>query len=170
MSKIAGLIFDSTMNGEGVRCSIFFSGCNNHCEGCFNQKAWDFDYGVDYTKEIENKIFKYCENDYVDGISILGGEPLDERNYQEVENLILKFKEKFADMKDIWLWTGYDIKVLAKRPELKNIFANIDYIVEGPFKKELYSSDLKWRGSSNQNVFKRTKGSKFKNINDELTN
>lgn len=170
MSKIAGIVFDSTQNGEGVRCSVFFSGCNLHCEGCFNQKAWDFDYGSDFTKELKNKILKYCENSYVDGISILGGEPLDERNYQEVESLIKLFREKFGDSKDIWLWTGYDIKTAFKRAELKDIFLNVDYIVEGPFKKDLADATLKWRGSSNQNVFKRAKGNKFKNITPEITN
>lgn len=170
MSKVAGIVFDSTQNGDGVRCSIFFSGCTIHCDGCFNQKAWDFDYGTDFTKELKNKILKYCENEYVDGISILGGEPLDERNYKEVETLIKEFKEKFGETKTIWLWTGYEIKSAVKRTELKDIFVNVDYIIEGPFKKDLADTSLKWRGSSNQNVFKKTKGCKFKNINSELTN
>ena len=101
-------------NGTGVRTSIFVSGCNNHCKGCFNQEAWNFNFGNKLTDEGIEELLTKSDKPFVKGLSILGGEPLDFQNYKDVEYLIDKWKEKFGNTKDIWLWTGFIYEDLLK--------------------------------------------------------
>ncbi len=140
-------------NGPGIRASIFVSGCNNNCKGCFNKEAQDFNYGEKYSEELEKRIFKILENEHIQGLSILGGEPLDPKNQEEVLALIVKVKEKYPK-KDIWLWSGYTIENLISRenPITNKILEKIDYIVDGPFIEELKNPSLEFRGSSNQRI------------------
>jgi anaerobic ribonucleoside-triphosphate reductase activating protein len=144
-------------NGEGVRVSLFVSGCNHHCKGCFNPQAWNFDYGNKFTEEEEEKIMKQLENPYVSGLSILGGEPLEYENQKGLLPLVKKVKEKYPE-KNIWCYTGYtfDNDVVSNMfenwPETKELVSYIDVIVDGKFDESKKDLNLKFRGSSNQRV------------------
>ena len=134
-------------NGEGVRVSLFVSGCTHHCKGCFNQVAWDFDYGQPFTSEVERDIINLCDRHYIRGLSLLGGEPLDPNNIETLFALCRNFKQIFPD-KTIWCYTGYkweDVKHL----EIMNY---IDILVDGQFVQELRDLRLRFRGSSNQRI------------------
>lgn len=155
-------------NGPGIRASVFVSGCRNNCRGCFNKEAQDFNYGEKYSENIEKRIFKILENEHIQGLSILGGEPLDLKNQEGVLALIVKVKEKFPQ-KDIWLWSGYTIENLISRedPITTKILNKIDYIVDGPFIEELKNPSLEFRGSSNQRIINTSEYFLNKNIDFE---
>ena len=146
-----------TANGEGVRVSVFVSGCNHHCEGCFNQCAWDFNYGNKFTDIEINKVLEYLDHDYIKGLSLLGGEPLEPCNQEGLLPLVRKVKERFPD-KDIWCYTGFDFEkdvvgIMAKENQTSNeLIKYFDVVVDGKF--ELAKKDLKlrFRGSSNQRI------------------
>lgn len=134
-------------NGDGVRVSLFVSGCTHHCKGCFNEVAWDFNYGYPFTDDIERDILNLCDRFYIRGLSVLGGEPLDPHNVERLLVLCRNFKLIYPD-KTIWLYTGYkweDVKHL----EIMNY---IDVLVDGRFVQELRDLRLKFRGSSNQRI------------------
>lgn len=145
-------------NGLGIRVSLFVSGCTHHCKNCFNQIAWDFEYGENFTEEVQNKILKLLEPSYISGLSILGGEPLEPVNQKGLLPLLKAFREKFHDSKSIWCWTGYlfDKELLNEsraRCELTDEFLSyIDVLVDGKFVEELKNLKLKFRGSSNQRI------------------
>lgn len=135
-------------NGAGVRVSLFVSGCCHHCKGCFNQAAWDYDYGEPFTDKSFAKIITEAESKHIKGLSVLGGEPLDERNRDCVLNICKDFNTIFRGDKDIWLYTGYvydDIKDLP-------VMQYIDVLVDGPYVEELRDLSLPFRGSSNQRI------------------
>ena len=134
-------------NGTGVRVSIFVQGCHFHCEGCFNPETWDFKLGKEYTLDIENKLLDLCKSDYIEGLSILGGEPLNPINIKDVINLSKRFKELYPN-KNIWLWTGYLFEDIID----KEILKYIDVLVDGNFKIDLKDPRLKYCGSKNQRV------------------
>ena len=144
-------------NGPGVRVSVFVSGCNHHCKGCFNQIAWDFEYGEKFTEDTINKVIKDLDHDYIEGLSLLGGEPLEHSNQKGLLPLIKKVKEKFPN-KTIWCYTGFDFEkdVMGKMyktwDETKELISNIDVIVDGKFEQELKNPSLKFRGSENQRL------------------
>ena len=153
-------------NGPGIRASVFVSGCNNNCKNCFNKEAQDFNYGEKYSEDLEKRIFNILDNEHIQGLSILGGEPLDPKNQEGVLALIIKVKEKYPK-KDIWLWSGYTIENLISRedPITTKILNKIDYIVDGPFIEELKNPSLEFRGSSNQQIINTSEY--FKQINKE---
>jgi anaerobic ribonucleoside-triphosphate reductase activating protein len=134
-------------NGPGCRVSLFVSGCEHRCKGCFNPETWNFDHGREFTEDTLNSILKLAEPDYISGLSILGGEPAHPRNLPEVLGLARKFKEKYPD-KTIWLWTGYLWEEVAS----DLVDSGIDVVVDGKFVEELKDFRLKYRGSSNQRV------------------
>lgn len=134
-------------NGPGIRVSIFVQGCMFHCKNCFNPETWNFDGGKDYTDETIETVLKLCEEEYVKGLSILGGEPLHPKNIKGVTKLAKVFKEKFKD-KDLWLWSGFPFE--DKKNE--EIMQYLDVLVDGQYVDELHDFRLKWRGSSNQRV------------------
>lgn len=146
-----------TANGEGVRVSVFVSGCNHHCKGCFNQCAWDFNYGNKFTDEEIDKVLDYLGHDYIKGLSLLGGEPLDPKNQEGLLPLVKKVKEKFPD-KDIWCYTGYDfekdvIGKMSKESQISNeLIKYFDVVVDGKFEEEKKDLKLRFRGSSNQRI------------------
>ena len=134
-------------NGPGCRVSIFVSGCEHRCKGCFNPDTWNFDCGKEFTEDTLNSILKLIEPDYIAGISILGGEPLHPRNREIVLDLVKKFKAVYPD-KTVWLWTGYSWEDIVS--DLAG--SEIDVVVDGRFVEELKDLRLKYRGSSNQRV------------------
>lgn len=151
----------STVNGDGIRTALFVSGCNLHCDGCFNTAAWDFKSGKYLTNKKIKEILDSIEPEYIDGISILGGEPLDERNVTGVLDVLEQFRERFGNTKDIWLWSGYYIEDSMKHETKKKVLELCDYVVDGPFEKDKWSKDLVHKGSSNQRVLHRGKNNKF---------
>lgn len=150
--NITNIKYFSTVNGNGVRTAVFVSGCNLHCEGCFNSGAWSFDTGHEMTTELIDKILDSIEPEYISGLSILGGEPLDPKNQYGVATLIEKFRKRFGDSKTIWLWTGYEYDKIPLDTHIFYILKNIDVIVDGPFKISKKDVNLPYRGSSNQRI------------------
>ena len=144
-------------NGEGVRVSLFVSGCNHHCKGCFNAQAWDFNYGKEFTEEDIDRIISELDYPYVAGLSLLGGEPLEYKNQQGLLPLLKRVKEKFPD-KDIWCYTGYSFDkdvvghMVENCPETKKFMSYIDVLVDGKFEEDKKDLNLKFRGSSNQRI------------------
>ena len=145
-------------NGEGVRVSLFVSGCTHKCKNCFNQIAWDFDYGELFTPEVEEKIFQELSSPFIAGISLLGGEPFEPENQIVLLNLIKKFKERFPE-KNIWMYTGYVLEkdlLPGQRKHVEGvtelILDSIDTLVDGPFILAERNLSLKFRGSNNQRL------------------
>lgn len=144
-------------NGTGVRVSLFVSGCTHGCKGCFNSEAWDFGYGNPYTVQTEAEILKALAPDYIRGLSLLGGEPLDPRNRKEVLSLVEKVRLSYPK-KDIWCYTGYDYEKdllpLAQQGEktVSSLLQLIDVLVDGEFVEELKNLKLPFRGSENQRL------------------
>ncbi len=144
-------------NGEGIRVSLFVSGCTHHCKNCFNAETWNFDYGKPFTKDAENTIFKNLALDYVDGLSLLGGEPFEPSNQQALLPFLKRVKELYPN-KTIWCYTGYlfDEELLkesrARCEYTDEMLSLIDVLVDGEFKQELYDISLSFRGSSNQRI------------------
>lgn len=157
------IMYCDIANGIGCRTVLFVSGCTHHCNGCFNDMAWPFDYGKEYTKETENKILESLKPDYIKGLSILGGEPMEPENQKEVWSLIKRVRKELPK-KDIWVYSGYlweelTGKVpsrcrhgLADRIRLDNILQNIDVLVDGEFQEDKRNIMLEFRGSENQRV------------------
>lgn len=134
-------------NGEGVRVSLFVSGCPHHCKGCFNAELWNYDAGEPFTFQTIEDIIHSCLRPYISGLSLLGGEPLDPKNIQRVTDLCALFKRTFPK-KTIWCYTGYqweDVKHL-------HIMKYIDVLVDGQFVEALKDPRLKFRGSANQRI------------------
>ena len=144
-------------NGEGVRISLFVSGCTNHCFQCFQPQTWDFDYGKPYTKETEEQILSFLKNDFVSGLSLLGGDPFEISNQRELVTLCRKVKELYPN-KSIWAWTGFildqDLLEDGKRhcEVTDELLSTIDILVDGPFIQEKKNLMLAFRGSENQRV------------------
>ncbi len=135
-------------NGPGVRVSIFMQGCSFHCKNCFNPETWDFKSGTEFTDETIDKIIDLADNDYIKGLSILGGEPMHPNNIKGTTKLAKKFKEIYPD-KTIWVWSGFLFDRDLKDKEVLNY---IDVLVDGRYEDELHDFTLKWKGSSNQRV------------------
>ena len=134
-------------NGEGVRVSVFVSGCPHHCKGCFNQELWDYDAGQEFTFERIWHIINLCSNEYITGLSLLGGEPLDHANLKGMTDLCYTFKRFFPN-KTIWCYTGYRFEEVSHL----NIMKYLDVVVDGKFVQALKDPRLKFRGSSNQRI------------------
>ena len=150
--NITNIKYFSTVNGNGVRTAVFVSGCNLHCEGCFNSGAWSFNAGHELSLELINKILDSIEPEYISGLSILGGEPLDLKNQPGVAYLIEEFRERFGNSKTIWLWTGYEYDNIPLGEDTLYIISNVDVIVDGAFIAEKKDLNLPYRGSSNQRI------------------
>ena len=145
-------------NGEGIRVSLFVSGCTHHCKNCFNPETWDFNYGKPFTNETEDEILKMLEPAFVHGITLLGGEPFDPHNQPALLKLVKKIKAKFGNTKSIWSFTGYILEKdlfeggRAHCEATNELLSLLDILVDGPFIESLKNLSLKFRGSSNQRV------------------
>lgn len=140
-------------DGEGIRCSIYVSGCPFHCEGCWNASIWNFRAGHPYTPELEERILADMALPYVQGLTLLGGEPM--LNTPMLNPLVHKIRERFGQSKDIWCWTGYTWEELMREgetPDKAELLANVDVLVDGRFLESEKNSLLQFRGSSNQRV------------------
>ena len=135
-------------NGPGVRVSIFFQGCAFHCKNCFNKETWDFNGGVEFTDEVIDQIIDLAKDDYIAGLSILGGEPMHPKNIEATTRLAKKFRETYPE-KTIWAWSGFLFDEYTKDKEVSKY---LDVIVDGQYIDELRNPKLKWKGSENQRV------------------
>ena len=144
-------------NGLGVRVSVFVSGCTHHCKNCFNEEAWDFHYGNEFTQKEIDKVIELMDHSYVAGLSLLGGEPFEHINQQGLLPLVKIVKEKFPD-KNIWCYSGYtfenDIidRMCKEWKETPELLSYIDVLVDGKFEEEKKDLSLRFRGSSNQRI------------------
>lgn len=152
---IGQIIKSDVANGIGFRLSVFVSGCTNHCPFCFQKETWNFDFGHLYTEEVEKSILLELEKPYYDGITILGGEPMEFQNQEGIISLIRKVKE--MKNKTVWIYTGFlyeDLLPNGKRYGVytDEILDSIDVLVDGKYVEELKDVSLNYRGSSNQRI------------------
>lgn len=144
-------------NGPGVRVSLFVSGCTHHCPGCFNQVAWDFDYGEEFTQQTIDRILEMLKPGYIKGLTLLGGEPFEPENQGPVVELLRQIKAKYPQ-KSIWAFSGYlfDRDILSGRlgdwEITKEYLSYLDVLVDGPFVEAKKNLSLRFRGSENQRI------------------
>lgn len=136
-------------NGTGVRVSLFVSGCRRHCKGCFNSETWDFNFGTPFTDDTMQEILDALDHDYIEGFSLLGGEPFEPENRGEVLRILTAVRGKFPD-KTIWCYTGNRYENMIK--EAREIVELLDILVDGEFIEERKNLRLKFRGSENQRI------------------
>ena len=143
-------------NGPGIRISLFVSGCTHRCKNCFNEEAWDFNYGNPYTEEQTDTIIEYLRPSFITGLTILGGEPMDPHNQPGILPLLKKVRQTYGDSKTIWIYTGYlfdrDImeRMYNEIPETREILKYVDVMMDGPYVEEQKDLSAYFRGSSNQ--------------------
>lgn len=137
------------VNGPGTRCTLFVSGCEHNCKGCYNQSTWSLRSGHPYTQDLEDRIIADLNDTRIPkrGLSLSGGDPLHPQNVSAILHLVKRVKQECTD-KDIWLWTGYLLSELSEAQ--KQVLEYIDVLIDGKFIKELADPSLDWRGSSNQ--------------------
>ena len=139
------------VDGEGVRCSLYVSGCLFACDGCFNRATWNFRYGTPYTAELEDRIITDLRQPYVQGLTLLGGEPF--LNTAVCLSLVRRVRAEFGDSKDIWSWSGYTYdELLLDSADKVELLRSIDVLVDGPFENDKKDFTLQFRGSSNQRI------------------
>ncbi len=151
-------------NGEGIRTTVFVSGCRNRCKNCFQPETWSFDYGSPFTDEVMEEIFKTFENPVVRGLTILGGEPMEPENQRELLPFLKEFKRRYPE-KTIWLYTGnlYETLIgeVGSHPKCIDItgalLSLVDILVDGPFIEEEKRLGLRFRGSANQRIINMNK-------------
>lgn len=152
------IYYMSIVDGPGNRVSLYVSGCRNHCQGCFNEETWNFNYGKPFTEIEVNEIIEACKKSYISGLSILGGDPFEPENQAGLVGLISRFKNECPD-KTLWMYTGYiyeqDLKP-GQRNHVEGVTSQIldavDVLVDGPFIQAQRDLDLQFRGSRNQRL------------------
>lgn len=145
-------------NGTGFRATLWIAGCSHHCVGCHNRHTWDYNQGVNlYSQETIDSINKIFKNEYISGLTISGGDPLDqsEHSLEELLNFLKWFKNEYPT-KNIWIYTGFTCDELqAKNSHVINLILDIcDVLIDGPYNELLRDTSLEFRGSSNQNIIK----------------
>lgn len=148
-------------NGTGVRTTLFVSGCRHHCKGCFQPQTWDFSYGEKFTKETEDRLIRECRPSYIEGLTLLGGEPMEPENQRALMPFLRRFREELPG-KTVWCYTGYlweELTGAERRDEngprcevTDEILQLLDILVDGEFVEEQKSLMLKFRGSANQRI------------------
>lgn len=144
-------------DGPGVRVSLFVSGCRHHCKGCFNAETWDFQYGQPYTQEVEEEILAALKPGYIEGLTLLGGEPFEPENQAELVKLLKKVRITYPD-KNIWCYTGYlyDVDLIpggkVYTEVTEEMLSYIDTLVDGEFIEAEKDLSLQFRGSRNQRI------------------
>ena len=147
-------------NGPGVRVSIFMQGCSFNCKNCFNPETHDFKGGEEFTDEVVDKIIELAKPAHIEGLSILGGEPMHPKNIEGTTKLAKAFKKKYPN-KDLWIWSGF---LFDKNLKDKEVVKYVDVLVDGQYIDELHNPTLKWKGSSNQRVIDVQKSLKSNNV------
>lgn len=145
-------------DGEGVRVSLFVSGCTHHCKNCFNPQTWNFCYGKEFNKQVEDELLKMLEPDYIAGLTLLGGEPMEPQNQKVLLPFLKRVNQKFGSKKNIWCYSGYTFDEELQKPSrarcefTDEMLSYIDVLVDGEFVEELKDISLKFRGSKNQRI------------------
>lgn len=142
------------LNGDGIRVSLWISGCEHHCNQCQNPQTWDINSGIPFDKLAEDELFEALSKEYVSGITLSGGDPLHENHLEDVLNIVNKIRISFGYDKTIWLYSGYTWnEVWEQENKLrKEIVGKCDVFVDGRYEEELRNATLKWCGSTNQRV------------------
>ncbi len=151
--------YNDIANGEGIRTTLFVSGCRNRCKNCFQQQTWAFDYGEPFTDEVAEKILESVSESHVSGLTLLGGEPMEPENQLALLPLVREFKRRFRN-KTLWLFTGNLYEELTAGvgnhnkclPETAELLSYVDILVDGRFIEEKKQLGLRFRGSSNQRI------------------
>ena len=145
-------------NGTGVRVSLFVSGCTHRCKGCFNPDTWNFNFGKEYTEETENDIIEALKPSYIEGLSLLGGEPFEPENQKTLVGLLKRIRQELPG-KNVWCYSGYTFEELTGQKKSRaftdisaEMLSLIDVLVDGEFVEELKDISLQFRGSSNQRI------------------
>ena len=143
-------------DGIGVRVSLFVSGCRHHCKGCFQPETWDFNYGEEFTDKTEAELLEALKPDYIDGLTLLGGEPFEPENQKVLYPFLKKLREYFPN-KNVWCYSGYTFEELCGNAHPVTdvtvpMLELIDVLVDGEFVQELKNISLQFRGSSNQRI------------------
>lgn len=143
-------------NGIGVRVVLFVSGCTHHCKGCFQPETWDFQYGQDYTAETENEIMEALRPDFIDGLTLLGGEPFEPQNQAELVKLLRRVRRELPQ-KTVWAFSGYTYEELTGESRARcqvtdEMLSLVDVLVDGEFVEEKRNISLQFRGSENQRL------------------
>ena len=146
-------------NGEGIRTSLFVSGCRNACKNCFNRQTWAFDFGEPFTDEVAESIYKTFESPFVTGLTVLGGEPMEPENQRDLLPFLREFKRRFPG-KTVWLYTGNLYEELTGKlgehykciPETEELLSYVDILIDGRFVEEEKRLGLRFRGSANQRI------------------
>jgi len=147
-------------NGEGVRVSLFVSGCTHRCKGCFNEEAWDFAYGQPFTEKTESELIAALEPGHIAGLSILGGEPMEPENQRALVPFLRRVRDRFGVSKTVWVYTGCVLETQLMAPsrwrtELTDEFLSlVDVLVDGPFVEAEKDISLEFRGSTNQRIIR----------------
>lgn len=151
--RFSDIKYTDMINGEGIRVSIFVSGCSHRCKGCFNVETWDKNNGKEFDLSVENRILEYFEKyqSSLKGVSLLGGDPTFSENIDTLVKFLKRFKAQFPD-KDIWIWSGYEWETIIKTPKLLSLIELCDILIDGKYKENKRDLTLKWRGSKNQRV------------------
>lgn len=145
-------------NGEGIRVSLFVSGCRHCCKNCFNPETWNFSYGTRFTNETIAEILELLKPRYIKGLTLIGGEPMEPENQRDLLPLVQAVREKFGEKKNIWCYTGcvLETDLLSDGPYrcevTDELLGMIDVLVDGPFIEEKKSLTLAFRGSENQRI------------------
>lgn len=156
------IVYNDMVNGEGIRTTLFVSGCEHACRGCYNQATWNPDNGTQFTEETLSEIIESLRPNHISGLSLTGGDPLHPDNLETVIDILVEVKSEFGNTKDIWLWSGYDLPGIrgfrtftyGDSLRYKIVHQYIDVFIDGKFIQELHDPSLEWRGSSNQIIHK----------------
>lgn len=144
---------DDCLNGDGIRVSLFVSGCDFRCKGCQNPQTWDINSGKPFTENTLKVLINELNHDYVQGLTLLGGEPLHQNNLETINMIIDNIHSKnFAKNKDIWIYSGYTFEEIMKNNILKETIFKCDVLVDGRYIEELKDQNYHWVGSTNQRV------------------
>ena len=143
-------------DGPGVRVSLFVSGCTHRCEGCFNEIAWDFDYGAPFTEAVQQELLEALAPDYIQGLTLLGGEPFEPQNQRALLPFLKRVREVYPQ-KNIWCYSGYTLEQLqgesrARCEVTDEMLAQLDVLVDGRFVLAQKNIRLRFRGSENQRL------------------
>lgn len=147
------IVHNDMLNGDGLRVVLFVSGCSLHCKNCQNPQTWSKDSGIKFDEQAKDEIFEQLSFDYISGLTLTGGHPLEHYNLDELTNLCKEIKQKFPK-KTIWLYTGFTYEEIYRdyKKGKYEILNYVDILVDGPYVEQLRDISLKWRGSSNQRV------------------
>lgn len=145
------IFYDDMKNGEGLRVVLFVSGCNHNCPGCQNPGTHDSNSGELFDNNAMNRLMRHLAEDHIDGLTLSGGDPLNDHNLSDINKLIDTVKEKYPE-KTIWLYTGYTFEQIMNNEDLREIVSKVDVVVDGRFEIDKLDVNYSWAGSTNQMV------------------